>query len=327
MKTIYYKGLNMHKRRVVLISGCSSGFGMLTTVEMVRRGFLVIATMRNFEKRYHLEEALSKLNFTSVEENVSPSNIHLESSSFINTPHPLCKILKLDVTNLDSVQNCVRTVIENFGYINVLINNAGSGDGGFAEDFSLEEFRAQFDTNFFGLVSLTKAVIPHMRTIRQGHIINISSIAGKMGVPGLSSYCASKFAVEGFSESLRYELRPYNVWVSLVEPGTYNTGIHTNIEQLVTSAYKPKSAYYEWGKRLLDETLKQAQPTTDNPTEVAKLISNIAETKIPKLRYIIGQEVKYLFLKKLIPAFLFERVICWLSGYRYEEINSTKCLL
>lgn len=309
------------KKRVALISGCSTGFGMLTTVEMVRRGFLVIATMRNLEKRDCLEKALSQQmmkesplsNFVL---SVEKDNRQFEKNAFLDTPHPLCKLFKLDVTNPDLIQSCVQTVMERFGSIDVLVNNAGSGLGGFAEDISLEEFRTQFEINFWGLVTLTKAVIPYMRIHRQGHIINVSSIAGMIGSPGLSSYCASKFAVEGFSESLRYELLPYNVWVSLVEPGTYRTNIHNDSMQLVTSVKNPDSAYYEWGKRLLAKTLEQVKYSKANPEEVARLIADIAENRKTKLRYVIGDEAIYLIVKRIIPAFVFERLICSFSGYK-----------
>lgn len=326
--------MNVLTVQVALISGCSSGFGMLTTVELVRRGFLVIATMRNLQKRYCLEEALSELNKSTPQQSVTSQtclnlkkiNNRLEKSSFLDTPHPFCKLLQLDVTNIDSIQSCVQNIIKHFDKIDLLVNNAGSGLGGFTEDISLEEFRAQFETNFFGLVALTKAVIPQMRIRRQGQIINVSSIAGLMGVPGLSSYCASKFAVEGFSESLRYELIPFNVWVSLVEPGTYPTNIQSDITQLVISAQKPDSVYYKWGKRLLVKTLEEVRHTKSNPQEVAKLIVNIASAKKPKARYVIGTEAVYLILKKIIPTFIFEKFICWFSGYRSKEVNSVKCL-
>lgn len=315
------------KKRVALITGTSSGFGMLTVVEMVRSGFLVIATMRNLEKRHHLEDALSKLKLSTIKEELSSKllmhnekyNEQLQQSSFFKTPHPLCKFFKLDVTDSDSINHCVYKIIEHFGVVDVLINNAGSGLGGFAEDISIEEFRAQFETNFWGLVGLTKAIIPYMRNRRQGHVINISSIAGLMGIPGLSSYCASKFAVEGFSESLRYELLPFNVWVSLVEPGTYRTNIHANSKQLVTSAFCPDSAYYEWGKQLLSITLEQVKSAKADPQEVAKLITNIAETERPKARYLIGREASYPILKYIIPGFLFERLMCWFSGYTRKK--------
>lgn len=308
------------KRRVVLISGCSSGFGLLTTVEMVRRGFLVIATMRDLEKRGCLEEALiqqmmKKSPSSNLVLSVEKDNYSFKKNGFLDTPHPLCKLFKLDVTSPDLIQSCVQSVIECFGSIDVLVNNAGSGLGGFAEDISLEEFRTQFEVNFWGLVALTKAVIPYMRVHRQGHIINISSVAGMIGTPGLSSYCASKFAVEGFSESLRYELLPYNVLVSLVEPGTYSTNIHNDTTQLVTSVKNPDSAYYEWGKQLLSKTLEQVKRSTANPEEVARLIANIAESKKAKLRYVIGDEAICIIIRKIIPAFLFEKLMCSYYGY------------
>ncbi|WP_013320576.1 SDR family NAD(P)-dependent oxidoreductase [Gloeothece verrucosa] len=300
------------KRRVVLISGCSSGFGLLTAVEMVRRGFLVIATMRNLSKRSTLEAALSKL----MPKTESVNDLS-DNSFFLNTPHPLCKIGYLDVSNPDSISHCVNKVLDTFDAIDVLVNNAGSGLGGFAEDISLDEFRAQFETNFWGLVTLTKAVIPQMRKRRQGHVINVSSIAGLIGVPGLSSYCASKYAVEGFSESLRYELLPFNVWVSLVEPGTYKTNIQSDPQELVKSAFVPTSAYYEWGKTLLDLTLEQANSSRYNPQKVAGLIANISEKKHPNIRYVIGEESLYLKIKNFLPSFLVENLV--FRFYRYQD--------
>ncbi|TRU12050.1 MAG: SDR family oxidoreductase [Microcystis sp. Msp_OC_L_20101000_S702] len=293
--------------KVVLITGCSSGFGLLTTLEMLRRGFLVIATMRNLEKRNCLEKALSQLD--SLEKNSNKLPVKTESNLFLDTPHPWCKLFQLDVTNLDSIQLCVETVIEQFKSIDVLINNAGNGLGGFAEDISLEQFRTQFETNFFGLVTLTQQVVTYMRERHQGQIINVSSIAGLIGIPSLSSYCASKFAVEGFSECLRYELLPFNIWVSLVEPGTYPTNIQSDTRQLLTSAYTPQSAYYERGQRILNKTLEEVKNTKAAPQEVANLIGKIAQTKRPRLRYIIGTESIYVFLKKILPSFIFESLV------------------
>lgn len=293
--------------KVALITGCSSGFGLLTTVEMVRRGFLVIATMRNLSKRDRLEQALSKLD--SLDKNSKELPVKTEPNLFWDTPHPFCKLFKLDVTDLNSIEVCVDNVIKHFQLIDILINNAGNGLGGFAEDISLEEFRTQFETNFWGLVTLTKQVIPYMRERHQGQIINVSSIAGLIGVPGLSSYCASKFAVEGFSESLRYELLPFNIWVSLVAPGTYPTNIQSDPRQLLTSAYAPQSAYYERGQRILNQTLEEVKKTKANPQEVAKLICKITQTKRPKLRYIIGSESIYVPFKNLLPSFIFEKFV------------------
>jgi NAD(P)-dependent dehydrogenase (short-subunit alcohol dehydrogenase family) len=293
--------------KVVLITGCSSGFGLLTTLEMLRRGFLVIATMRNLEKRDRLEKALSKLD--SLEKTSNKLPVKTESNLFLDTPHPWCKLFQLDVTNLDSIQLCVETVIEQFKSIDVLINNAGNGLGGFAEDISLEEFRSQFETNFFGLVTLTQQVIHYMRESHQGQIINISSIAGLIGFPAFSAYCASKFAVEGFSECLRYELLPFNIWVSLVEPGTYPTDIYLSNLRLAKKSQNHNSAYYECGQRLLNQTIEEVKNTKAAPQEVANLIGKIAQTKRPRLRYIIGTESIYVSLKKILPSFIFESLV------------------
>ncbi|TRU67713.1 MAG: SDR family NAD(P)-dependent oxidoreductase [Microcystis viridis Mv_BB_P_19951000_S69] len=304
--------------KVALITGCSSGFGLLTTVELLQRGFLVIATMRNLEKRDRLDKALSKLDFLANQSSLNSFqttsqelSLKTESSPFLDTPHPFCKLFQLDVTRLDSIQVCVGNIIEYFKSIDVLVNNAGYGLGGFAEDTSLEEFRSLFETNFWGLVTLTQAVIPQMRTNGQGHIINVSSLYGLMGVPAFSAYCSSKFAVEGFSESLRYELRPFNIWVSLVEPGSYPTDIFSANMRVASNSQNLNSPYYERGQRLLNKILEDIKSTKADPQAVAKLIGKIAQTKTPKLRYMIGSESIYVTLKNLLPSFLFESLLAY----------------
>jgi NAD(P)-dependent dehydrogenase (short-subunit alcohol dehydrogenase family) len=295
---------------------------MLTAIEMVRRGFTVIASMRNLEKRYCLEQALSKLKIKQDYTSDFISITHLQQKLFLDTPHPLCKIFQLDVTNLDSIETCVQETIKHFGAIDVLVNNAGYGIGGFVEDISLEEIRAQFETNFWGLVTLTKAVIPHMRTRRHGKIINLSSIAGLIGFPAFSAYSASKFAIEGFSESLRFELIPFNVWVSLVEPGTYATDIYSGNMHLARNSQNPESAYYHWGKELLSEILKDVKNIKASPKEVSQLIGDIAETKRPKPRYLIGKDAKiYISLKKFLNSFLFEKIVIQFSGLKPEHLK------
>ena len=186
--------------KVILITGSSSGFGMLTAVRLAQAGHRVIATMRDLNSSGALLDEGKK------------------SGHEIET-------FQLDVTNKRSIRDTVRNVAAKHGYIDVLVNNAGYGIGGFFEDLTDEEIRAQMETNFFGVQNVTREVIPVMRQRRSGKIINISSIAGLSAAPSFGAYNASKWALEGFSESLRYEMKIWGIDVCLIEPGTYKTKI------------------------------------------------------------------------------------------------------
>jgi short-subunit dehydrogenase len=191
----------MHQ--VALITGCSSGIGHETALTLARNGYHTFATMRNVKK----ENALQK---TSVEEKL-----------------PL-KVLELDVNDETSIEKAITQVKNEAKRIDILINNAGYGLVGFFEDLSVDEIRKQFETNFFGVLNVTKEVIPIMRSQKSGTIINISSGAGQIGFPGISAYVSTKFAVEGFSESLTYELSPFGIKVIIIEPGVIKTNFFGN---------------------------------------------------------------------------------------------------
>ena len=188
-----------------MLTGASSGFGLLTSVELAKAGFRVIASMRDLGKRERLMQAAASA----------------EVSGRID-------VRALDVSHVDAMPEFVQSVIRDYGRIDVLVNNAGFAVGGFAEDIQLEELRLQFETNFFGAVAMTKAVLPIMRQQRSGHIIQISSIGGLQGAVSVSSYSASKHALEGWSESLRLELNSLGIKVVLVEPGAFDTGVWTS---------------------------------------------------------------------------------------------------
>src|SRR4051812_27208508 len=177
--------------KIALITGCSSGFGLLTAIDMAQAGFFVVATMRDLSRRARLDQAIVQANLGSRIE-----------------------VRRLDITEFDSLPAAIAEIVAAHGRIDVLVNNAGYALGGFAEDIQLEELRAQFDTNFFGQVTLTRAVLPVMRKQRgtrsdapglAGHIIMVSSISGLTSNPVTSSCSASKHALEGWTESLRLE--------------------------------------------------------------------------------------------------------------------------
>ena len=192
-------------KKNVLITGSSSGFGYLTAISAAKAGQKVWATMRNVEgKNRKKKEELEQ--------------IALEGNLQI-------RVLELDVTNSESIDQAVQTIIAEDGNIDVLVNNAGVMFVGITEAYSLEQIQKQFDVNFFGIARMVKAVTPHMRNSGDGLIINTTSLAGRLAFPYFGVYCASKHAVEAYSQSLRYELAPFGVEVCIVEPGPFGTNL------------------------------------------------------------------------------------------------------
>ncbi|MCP1123943.1 oxidoreductase [Bacillus sp. 3103sda1] len=263
--------------KIVIITGSSSGFGLHTSLEFAKNGYLVIATMRNVEKQTELIEKATSLH---IEQNI--------------------KIHPLDVTSEESIGKFT-AFINNLGRIDILINNAGYASGGFAEEIPIEEYRKQFETNVFGAIAVTQAILPIMRRQKRGKIINVSSISGKMGFPGLSPYVASKYALEGWSESLRLEVKPFGIDVSLIEPGSYNTNIWEIGQKLAEATSESESPYKEYMKKI-EQHIHNGSETLENPKDVAEKIVAIAESQHPTLRYPIGKGVKLMILlKNLLP--------------------------
>jgi NAD(P)-dependent dehydrogenase (short-subunit alcohol dehydrogenase family) len=191
--------------KIALITGSSSGIGLLTSVELAKAGFRVVATMRDLGRRERLDQAVAAAGVAAQ-----------------------LDIRALDVTSFDTLPTFVDGVVRDYGRLDVLLNNAGFAVAGFAEDIELQELRYQFETNFFGAVAMTKAALPTMRRQRSGHIIMVSSIGGLLGSLTVSSYSASKHALEGWSESLRLEVNALGIKVVLVEPGAFQTDIWTH---------------------------------------------------------------------------------------------------
>jgi NAD(P)-dependent dehydrogenase (short-subunit alcohol dehydrogenase family) len=269
--------------KVALITGASSGIGLVTTVELARAGFVVLATMRDVSRRGRLDDALRAAGQNA-------------------------EIRELDVTRHEMVPALIDGVMAKHGRIDVLVNNAGFAMAGFAEDVSVAELREQFETNFFGHVALTKAVLPVMRAQQSGHIIMISSISGRSAPAVLSSYAASKFALEGWSESLRIECAPLGIKVSLVEPGAFATDIWERNRKIGEAAQSEASPHRERVVRIkerIDRGLRMGDPVI-----VARLITRIAQDANPRLRYLVGQDahVQY-WLKAALPWKLYERVV------------------
>jgi NAD(P)-dependent dehydrogenase (short-subunit alcohol dehydrogenase family) len=198
-------------------------------------------------------------------------------------------------------------VVRDYGRIDVLINNAGFAVAGFAEDIQLEELRTQFETNFFGPVALTRAVLPVMRRQHSGHIIMISSIGGLHGSVSISSYSASKFALEGWTETLRLEVNALGIKVVLVEPGSFQTDIWTRGAVMGEKATTDASPNFQRSLKMRERVA--AIPKRD-PIEVAEVIVKIAQDPNPKLRYLVGSDAKIqLALKRILPWKWHEKVI------------------
>ena len=258
--------------KIALVTGSSSGFGLLTSVELAKAGYRVVATMRDLKRRAKLDQAGSA---AGVADKID--------------------VRALDVTKFSEVPGVVDTVVRDYGRIDVLVNNAGFAMAGFAEDIKLEELRQQFETNFFGAVAMTKAVLPTMRKQRSGHIIQISSIVGLQGSLTISSYSASKHALEGWSESLRLEVNSLGINVVLVEPGSFDTGVWTEGARMGEESKKDTSLNFQRSLRMRE--VIQKIPKAD-PLAVARVIVSIAQNAKIQLA-----------LKRILPWKTYEKMI------------------
>ena len=252
-------------QKVVIVTGSSSGVGLESALLLARNGYITYATMRSPEKDTSMKAAVQ------------------------NEDLPI-RIIQLDVTDENSVKNAVDQVISEAGRIDVLVNNAGYSLGGALEDLSMEEIKPQFETNLFGLIRVTQAVLPIMRKQRSGRILNISSGSGIFGFPGLSAYVSTKFAVEGLSESIAYELEPFGIKVILIEPGFVKTNF-ANSMLISKKAQDPTSSYSQMMQRIAASSNELAK-SGSSAELVANVILDAATNPNPRLRYLVGKDVE-----------------------------------
>jgi len=277
--------------KTVLITGASSGFGLLTTIALAKRGWRVLATMRDLNRRDKLEAAARD---TGVLDRI--------------------ELHALDITNADQIAKIAALIADRSEPLHALVNNAGFAVPGFAEDVTDAELRDQFDTNFFGTVAVTRALLPQMRRQGFGHVVVVTSISGRMGYPGVSSYAASKFALEGWTETLRFEMLSLGIQVVLIEPGSFETDIWTRNAKQAAALRNPDPANAErvsrWRARLAQGAKSRA-----NPEIVADTIARILANPKPKLRYVVGKHAKMaLIMRRILPAGRFERMVAKMSG-------------
>lgn len=267
----------MQDQKVAIVTGSSSGIGFETSLILARNGFHTYATMRNLEgeKTKPLTEV------------VKNENLQLQA-------------IELDVDNDKSVIDTINTIVEERKRIDVLINNAGYALGGALEDSSMNEIKAQFETNLFGAVRVTKAVLPVMRRQGEGKIVNITSMGGRIAIPLSSSYHGSKFALEGLSESIQYELEPFGIKVILIEPGAVGSNFWKNIK-IAKSSSDSNSPYSQFGNKIL-KAYREMEQNTISPSVVAKTILDAITSNNPQLRYVVGEDAaKTLDARKNMP--------------------------
>jgi NAD(P)-dependent dehydrogenase (short-subunit alcohol dehydrogenase family) len=255
----------MNDHKVIIVTGSSSGIGLESALLLARNGYITYATMRSPEKDTSIKTAVQKEGL------------------------PI-RVVQLDVTDDNSVKNAVDHIISEASRIDVLVNNAGYGLGGALEDLSMEEIKFQYETNLFGLIRVTQAVLPTMRKQKSGRILNLSSGAGIFGYPGGSAYVSTKFAVEGLSESIAYELEPFGIKVILIEPGFIRTNF-TNAMVVAKKAQDPTSPYSGLMQKIMASASELAKNASDAEL-VANVILDAASNPNPRLRYLVGKDVE-----------------------------------
>ena len=252
-------------QKVAVVTGSSSGIGHEIALILARNGFLTYATMRDLQKN-------SKLKSIKDEENL-----------------PL-EFIQLDVTDENSVRTAVQKIYDDVGRIDMLINNAGYGLTGAFEDLSIDEIKTQFETNFYGLIRTTQAILPIMRKQKSGTIVNMSSGAGRFGFPMGSAYVSTKFAVEGLSESLSYEVEPFGIRVILIEPGMIKTNF-SNASIMAKKSIDPNSSYAPLMKSM-ETGFNKLLENASSPQLVAQITLDAMTSDKPNLRYLAGKDVE-----------------------------------
>jgi NAD(P)-dependent dehydrogenase (short-subunit alcohol dehydrogenase family) len=265
--------------KVALVTGSSSGIGLETALALARDGYHTFASMRDVGKAGELEHAAKK-------ENLS-----------IN-------VIELDVNKEESIVATIKKIISEDKRLDVLVNNAGYGQFGCTEDVSVDEFRKQFETNFFSIVRIIQEVAPIMRNQKSGIIVNISSVAGRIGLPGSSAYISTKFALEGLSECLRYELGQFGIKTTLIEPGVIKTNFFNSMK-IPESKIDPK--YKELTEHIL-AGLKMMSELGTAPSQVADAVIKAINADEVLPRYVVGTDAAmFLEAKKAKTDLEFEK--------------------
>ena len=268
--------------KIALVTGSSSGMGYETSLSLAREGYFTYATMRDLTKADEIKKIAENENL------------------------PL-KVIELDVDNEDSTENAIRSIIDEKQRIDVLVNNAGWGIWGTAEDVSLEEFREQFETNFFSIIRMIQKVAPVMRKQGTGDIVNISSIAGRIGFPVSAAYISSKFALEGLSESIRYELGQFGINVIIIEPGVIKTNFFDSMK--IAKKVDESDTYRDITIKVISGFKMMAEMGTP-PKEVASVIIKSLKEEKPLPRYVVGNDAAmFLEAKKMKTDIEFENYL------------------
>ena len=275
--------------KIALVTGSSSGIGFETSLALARNGFHTFATMRDLSKDEEIKQIIKK------------EDLSIE-------------ILELDVDSEESVNQAIKIIFEKKGRIDVLVNNAGYGMWGTVEDVSIDEFKEQFETNFFSIIRLIQKVAPIMRKQGSGNIVNISSVAGRIGFPVSPAYISSKFALEGLSESLRFELMPFGINVIIIEPGVIKTNFFDSMK--LSEKSQEDSTYKEITDKVISGVKMMAEMGT-SPKEVADTIIKALKDEKPLPRYVVGNDaMMFLEAKKMKTDAEFEN---YLKKELYDE--------
>lgn len=284
---------------LVLITGTSSGIGLASAIACAERGFEVIATMRNLERSAALAAEVERLALAprSAREPAGRGVVHIE---------------QLDVTGVRAGEK-VRELVLKYGPIECLVNNAGIAVGGVFEEQSELDIRDQFETNVFGLMAVTRALLPTMRANRRGRVINVSSIAGRIGLPGVAVYAATKHAIGGFSEALRHEVARFGVEVCLVEPGTFKTGIFMDNQRRARDL--DEQGPYRELTQTMEKLFLGAAEAADGPEVVGAKIAELLEIDAPPFRTVVGSHARAAAaLKRVAPDGIFSSAMRRLMG-------------
>jgi NAD(P)-dependent dehydrogenase (short-subunit alcohol dehydrogenase family) len=264
---------NNQQALVAVVTGSSSGIGLATSLALARSGYLTYATLRNLAKRDSIQSIAEK-------------------------QHLPIRTVQLDVTDENSVKNAIQSILSEAGRIDVLVNNAGYGLTGAFEDIEIDEIKALYETNLFGVIRVTQAVLPTMRKQRSGRIINISSGAGRIGYPGGSAYVSSKFALEGLSESMAYEIEQFGIRTVLVEPGFVKTNFGENIA-IAKKAQDPNSPYSQMMIQMKSSSYRRRMVENASDADlVASVIIEAVTAKEPNLRYLAGEDIQQMVATK-----------------------------